>query len=389
MTEHSAGDLETASTSTPSRWVQFRSFLRRRARAGASRARSAVVPALISALCAVGAYAFAQNVLGHQEPLFAATAALIALGFNRDPKVRKVLEVAVGCTLGILIGDLMQAVLGRGLWQAVLVVFVSIMIARFLDSGAAFTLQMSLQATLVVLLPAAQGGPFTRSQDAIVGGLIALLVTLLSPRNVTKDATTGLTDLYGVLTRVLRDCANGLREHESRYAWMGLVACRGTQTALENLHKDVKMAREVATYSPTQRSRRSELNAAALAVEKTDLAVQGLRIAARRVITVIDSAQLGDEGMQSLANWFDEAADATQVLGGTLSEPKSAGRYRSLSVARDALGSAAAQLEPARLNATTPHSEALVMLLRPVMVDLLEATGASHDEARSYLPDVE
>lgn len=384
MDERSAGEQ---SEQLPRR-VRAGEFLRRRVRAGASRVRSAVVPALISAVCAVGAYAFAQNVLGHDEPLFAATAALIALGFNRDPKVRKVFEVAVGCTLGILIGDLLQAVLGQGLWQAVVVVFTSIMVARFLDPGAAFTLQMSLQSILVVLLPAAEGGPFTRSQDAVVGGLIALVVTLLSPRSLHKDTATGLRELYRTITSVLRDCAEAMREHESRRAWMGLVACRGTQTDLENLHKDVRNAREVATYSPTKRGMRPELDATAVTAEKTDLAVRSLRIVARRVITVIDSAQLGEEGMRALADWFDEAADAASILGRSLSEPKTAGRHRSLSVARDALGSAAAQLDPAALSATTLHSEALVMLLRPMMVDLLEATGASHAEAVSYLPDL-
>lgn len=373
----------------PSRRRRTRDFLRRRVQAGTSRARSAVVPALITAVCAVGAYAFAQEILGHEEPLFAATAALIALGFNRDPKVRKVMEVAAGCTLGILIGDLMQAALGRGLWQAVLVVFTSIMVARFLDSGAAFTLQMSLQSILVVLLPAAEGGPFTRSQDAVVGGLIALLVTLLSPRSLHKDAATGLGDLYSTLTTVLRDCAAALREHDSRTAWLGLVACRGTQTALENLHKDVRNAREVATYSPTKRGLRPELDATAVTAEKTDLAVRSLRIVARRVITVIDAAQLPDEGMQALADWFDDAADAASILGRSLAEPKTAGRHRSLSVARDALGAAAAQLDPARLGASTRHSEALVMLLRPMMVDLIEATGASHRDAVGYLPDLD
>src|SRR5690606_30680412 len=91
-------------------WSRARSFVARRARTGAARARAAVVPAALSAVCAVLAYAFAEFVLGHEDPLFAATASLIALGFNREPKVRKVLEVAAGCTLGILVGDLMQAV---------------------------------------------------------------------------------------------------------------------------------------------------------------------------------------------------------------------------------------------------------------------------------------
>ena len=66
------------------------------------------------------------------------------------------------------------------------------------------------------------------------------------------DALSKVTT--ATLTTVLRDCAAALREHDSRTAWLGLVACRGTQTALENLHKDVRNAQEVATYSPTKRA---------------------------------------------------------------------------------------------------------------------------------------
>ncbi|MWD30622.1 FUSC family protein, partial [Aquicoccus sp. SCR17] len=148
------------------------------------------------AVCAVGAYWFAETVLGHQQPLFASTALLIALGFQREPKLRKVAEVAVGCTVGILIGDLLMVGLGRGLWQASVVVFVSVMVARFLDSGATFTMQMSLQSVLVVLLPIGTGGPFVRSQDAIVGGVLALLVTFLSPQDVRRPAVRQLGGLY-------------------------------------------------------------------------------------------------------------------------------------------------------------------------------------------------
>ena len=57
----------------------------------------------------------------------------------------------------------------------------SILLARFLDSGTIFTTQLGLQSLLVVLLPAPAGGPFTRSLDAVVGGLFALLVTVLDP----------------------------------------------------------------------------------------------------------------------------------------------------------------------------------------------------------------
>ena len=54
-------------------------FLRRRARAGWSRVRSSVGQAALVAVCAVGAYWFAEAVLGHQQPLFASTALLLSL----------------------------------------------------------------------------------------------------------------------------------------------------------------------------------------------------------------------------------------------------------------------------------------------------------------------
>ena len=122
-------------------------------RSGAWRARKALIPAATSAIAAVAAYAFAAIIFGHSEPYFAATSALISLGFGRDPHIRKALEVAIGVTLGILVGDTLQALLGQGYWQGVIVVFVTIILARFIDSGVIFTTQMSIQAVLVVLLP--------------------------------------------------------------------------------------------------------------------------------------------------------------------------------------------------------------------------------------------
>ena len=124
-------------------------------------------------------------------------------------------------------------------------------------------------------------------------------------------------------------------------------------------------------------------------LEKTDLAVRSLRIIARRVITVIDEvdgkAETADD-LERMGSWFGEAGDAVAVLGRSVSEPVAPGRHRSLSVARDALGSVTTKLTPRNLGAGTLHGEALVMMCRPMMVDFLEATGSEHDEATSYLP---
>ena len=115
------------------------------------------------------------------------------------------MEVGLGCTIGIALGDTLLTWLGSGIWQAALVVFLSIMLARFLDSGAIFTTQLALQSLLVVLLPVPAGGPFTRSIDAVVGGCFALAATLLVPRDPRRAPKSDLKLLQGSLPSC---CAN-------------------------------------------------------------------------------------------------------------------------------------------------------------------------------------
>ena len=73
-------------------------FLRGRVRTGLVRSRNSLVPAIQMTACAVGAYALRRIRPGACGPLFAATSALIALGFSREPRLRRVMEVGLGCT---------------------------------------------------------------------------------------------------------------------------------------------------------------------------------------------------------------------------------------------------------------------------------------------------
>ncbi|MDO5633885.1 MAG: FUSC family protein [Micrococcus sp.] len=372
----------------PTRVLAVRRFLSRRSRAGWARARSSVAHAGLMAAAAVGAYWVAEAILGHEAPLFAATALLIALGFQREPQIRRVLEVSIGCTLGILIGDLLMLSLGRGMWQAAIVLFVSVMIARFLDPGPIFATQMSLQAVLVVLLPASADGPFSRSLDALVGVGFALIVTFLTPQDTRRATLRGLQDLYAPMVTVMREISAALRSGEARTAWMALVTARGTHATLESLRSELRAAREVTTFSPVERRSRTFVEAARQAVDRTDLAMRSLRIVARRVVNIVDHDALTDEDTEAVAAWFDEAADAVEVLHRAFSETTPAGRSQALHGARDALGAAAARLDPSSLGASSLHGEALVMLLRPMMVDLMEAAGSEHDDAVAHLPRV-
>ncbi|MDQ6740566.1 MAG: FUSC family protein [Actinomycetota bacterium] len=363
-------------------------YLRVQTRVGLRRSLASLRPALQMTVCAIGAYAFAEYVLGHVGPLFAATSSLIALGFSREARLRRVLEVGIGCTLGIVVGDLLLTSLGSGIWQAALVLFLSIMLARFLDGGVIFTTQLALQSVLVVLLPAPVGGPFTRSLDAVVGGCFALAVAFLTPSDPRREPKNDLRKLLDELSQVLRGCSNALIYSDSTLAWHALVRARGTQTLLDSTRTSLKSSKEVARLSPVFRQHRGEIHELSHTLGFVDLALRNSRVFARRLASAINNAALSDEGTEYISEVLTETGDAVDELVIALSDPAATLRSRYLHNARRSLAAVASRLHPDQLGIQRLEGETVVMLFRPLMVDLLEAAGMDHREARDLLPEI-
>ncbi|MCH8563349.1 FUSC family protein [Nesterenkonia sp. LB17] len=380
----------TTERSTPPLLARARRFTQRRVKVGARRMRRSVIPALQMTVAGVGAYTIAERVLGHDDPLFAAIAAMIALGFTKEPRMRKVLEVSVGCTLGILIGDLLLHQLGSNLGTATLVLFLSIMLARFLDSGPVLAMQMGLQALLVVLIPppeAAALGPFTRSLDAIVGGAVALAITLLTPKDPRREPIAELKSVVDAMTASLRDVAEAVRNSDSRQAWHSLIRCRGLQPQIDELRDAVRSAKELTVFSPAYRKHRHYVRHMAEVADHVDLSVRSMRVVARRIISTVDHATLSDEAVANLSAVLDEFADGSLLLSQAVSEPGSA-YTRRMNTAQEALSALAQRLHPKSLGIGTLEGETVVLLLRTLVVDMLQATGASHEDATEQLPEL-
>ncbi|MHA7305742.1 FUSC family protein [Arthrobacter sp. TMN-49] len=369
----------------PSKTAATVLFLKRRARLGWRRSYNSVGQALMMTICAVGAYYFSVLVLGHQGPLFAATSAIIALGFTRDPRLRRVLEVGMGCTIGIAVGDVLVHWLGPGIWQAALVLFLSILLARFLDSGAIFTTQLALQSLLVVLLPIPAGGPFTRSIDAIVGGCFALAATFLLPRDPRREPKDDLKEVLGELSLVLRECASALSYNDSTTAWHALVRARNQQSRIDAMREGLRGSVEIARLSPLYRRHFQEVDGLAKLMVRVDYAMRSSRVLARRLASVINNAALSEAGSVHLAEVMSECATAVDELGAALSDTTS---RATLGHARDALADIAIRLHPSKLEITRMEGETLVLLFRTLMVDLLEAARMEPSEARALLPEL-
>ena len=363
-------------------------FLESRTRTGLRRSSTSLVPAVQITVCAVAAYAFAQYVLGHNGPLFAATSSMIALGFSRDPRLRRVLEVGIGCTLGIVVGDLLLGWLGSGIWQAALVLFFSIMLARFLDSGNIFTTQLGLQSLLVVLLPVPAGGPFTRSLDAVVGGCFALAVAFLTPHDPRAQPKNDLNKLLEQLAKVLRECSEALAHSDSTRAWHALVRARSCQPLVDRMRTSLRSSGEVTRLSPAYRRFRGEIGGLGESLDHIDLALRNSRVFARRLTSAINNSALSDEGIEGISQLLTDTADAIDELAIGLSDPQQHARDVQLDNARRNLSVVAGRLHPKKLGIVRLEGETVVMLFRPLMVDLLQAAGMDREETRDLLPRI-
>ncbi len=106
--------------------------------------RRSALPIVQAAVAAGLAWLIAAHIVGHRSPFFAPIAAVIALGFTLDQRLRRAIELIVGVSLGVGVGDLFISVIGTGPWQIALVVALAMSIAALIDGGAVITVQAAV-----------------------------------------------------------------------------------------------------------------------------------------------------------------------------------------------------------------------------------------------------
>lgn len=357
-----------------------------RARLGLSRVQAGLFQSIQITVAAVGGYFIAEVLLRHHQPLFAATAAIVSLGYVRGGNhMRRIMEVAIGCTLGIAVGDSLMYFLGRGPVQASLVLLFSLLLARFLDNGTIFSTQMGLQAVLVVLLPPAIDGPFARSLDAVVGGMCALLVMVLVPQDPRRQPKSELLRLVREFSTVLREASEAIGEYDATRAWHALSRARRTQPLLDQIKSSLKTSRAMAKVALTRRHAAEDIQVYEKALDRFDYAIRNSRVLVRRIANVINTVRLRDEAIASLKELLLDLSEAVDLMGLSLKADTRDAREAMLHRARIDLLATAEKLDPQILGVRTYQGEALVMIIRPLTVDLLVLTGMDEKSAGSAL----
>ena len=333
-------------------------------------------PAILQiVVAATASFAIAHWLLGHDIPVLAVTVTITSLGFNRDARPVRVLRSVLGILFGVALAAGLVALFGAGPWQLVVVLAAVLVAGRLVSANPSFAVAAALPAVLVVLLPASTGIPFERVLDAAIGGGVALLVTALLPRNPRRIAAKDAAALFSVLVESTGSIAEALRDGDPGAGELGLARLRRTQPLVDAWTESLESARAIARISPFLRQTRPELERAAAALAAADHASRHLRLIARRCeFLVRDGAR-----RPALASLISTVGDGIGLLGAEVENLELAGQARSL------LGDLATRLGPDAVPGASVAETAVVLQLRPLVVDLLVATGMSLDDAQARL----
>jgi uncharacterized membrane protein YgaE (UPF0421/DUF939 family) len=355
------------------REIRLVSRVREGLSAGAGRLRSSVWPVAQSAVAASLAFFLANVLLGHERPFFAAIAAVICLSVTLGRRNRRTLELVFGVAVGLLIADLLVLAIGNGTLQIGVVVLLAMAAAVFFGGGTILVNQAAVSAILVVVLqpPDTVFSP-DRFLDALVGGVVALLVNYLFPMNPERLVERAAAPVFEELVGVLEQISAALKSGDAESAERALVRSREMDAEVRALGEALEAGHETARLSPTRRRSLRHLEFYASAGIRIELAVLNTRVLARGVYNAV---RRGDTIPPQLPEAVLDLARSVRALATFLeeaAEPEEARRY-ALEAARGATECLKERHELA--------TSVLVGQVRSAAVDLLRSTGMDQASA--------
>ncbi len=344
------------------------------------RLRAASLTIVQASLAAMIAWTVARYALGREDPIFAPLAAIAALGVSLERRLRPAAEMVLGVSVGILVADLLVVWLGAGTWQLGLIVALAMVAAVLVRGGPVVVLQASSTAVVIATLaiPADERAfSVGRFVDALVGGAVGLLVTVLLPANPLREVVRVASPLLAGLSETLARLGRALREREPALAGEALAESHGLQVSVEQLAQTIEASAEIAALAPARWSTRGTLGVLEDALPHAEAAVRDTRVLARQTVAALERGDVIPPGLDTA---LEECATAVDVLkravesGGNLAAARTAA-VRAAEAATEALAHTAGML-----------AQTVAGQIRAVAADVLYATGLTADDVADALP---
>jgi uncharacterized membrane protein YgaE (UPF0421/DUF939 family) len=327
-------------------------------------------PILQTAGAAVAAWYLATLLVSEERPVFAAIAAVIALGATYGQRPERAIELIGGVVLGIGLADLLVRAIGSGPMQLGLLVLLAMGAAVLLGGGPLLVTEAAVSASLLVLLePTSAGLAPTRVIEALVGGGVALAVSALAfPPNPVLLVGRSAQAIFGGLGRALEDVATALADGDRERSESALQAAREIDHDLRALDEALVIAGETARFSPGRRSSLGELDRYARAARHIDYAVRNTRVLARHAARFLRG---GRSAPDELVEAIHELSLAVWALAAELDDPS-----RHADVRTPASGAASRATAVFAANPELGLAE-IVAQVRSTAIDLVRAAEAA------------
>ena len=349
------------------------------------RVRKRLLPITQTGLAAGVAYWLAKDVIGHVQPFFAPIAVVIIIGMNGGDRINKAWDIALGCTLGVLVGDLVFARVGSGAWQIALIVSGSLLIASFFSKSQLLNNQVAIGSILIatIMPPGAAVTGLDRTVDAFVGCAVAMVTLALIPQAPLASARAEIATIMGLMSSVLDDVALGLSTSKPDHIREALDLIRGTQSRIDDMSAAIQSGQESSRISPFLWSQRRSVNSLSLVIPSVDNAVRTTRVLARRALVLCeDGDAITDKQVEIIDTLarvsleFSELYDVNsrraqaEVIPELVNDLRAAAQDASMEVAGD----------DAVLSAY-----AILAQTRSLIVDMLQSCGMSRESALAAL----
>lgn len=357
------------------------------------RVRKRLLPILQTGLAAGLAYWLAHSVVGHPQPFFAPISVVIIVGMSGGDRLTKSLDMALGCILGVLVGDLLFYRLGDGGWQIAVIVAGSLLIASFFSKSILVNNQAAIGAILIatIMPPDAEVTGIDRTVDAFIGCAVAIATIALIPQAPLSSARAEVSKVMGIVSSVLDDVADGLKDRDPKIIDEALDLIRGSQTGIDDLAAAVKSGEEASTVSPFLWGQRRYMQSLSRVIPPVDNSVRTTRVLARRArVLVEDNDTVSDtqvEILDSLAHVCLELSEVydvnsrqaqAQVIPQCVNDLRAAAQRAGMDVVTD---------NPNTPDGADPVLSAYAILAqtRSLIVDLLQVCGMSRESALAAL----
>jgi uncharacterized membrane protein YgaE (UPF0421/DUF939 family) len=325
------------------------------------------------------AWFLAGQLIHHKVPYFAPVAAIVVLGATSGQRLSRGVEVAIGVTVGVALGDLWLILFGTGAWQIMLVVAIATSLATLLGAGPVMMSQAGVQSIAVSVLAPNFGYGFNRWIDAVIGCALALLVATVAPSGPLRRPTEAAAKVVFGMAETLDAAADALAKNDERAATAVLDRAEAAEKDLAVFDAAAADGLEFVRHSLFQRRRLSTATALADFHLPLDRASRNLRVLARRSVIAV---WRGEEVPVTYQDLIRRLAEACRFVARELVE------RRLPTAARDELreiGEATAHLHLTE----SISADVILAQTRSMVADLLQLTGVDYFDARELIPGMD